>query len=231
MEKIIIPLDGFNNMEDICALIDKIQAEEFYLDKKIIWGFKINDALLHYGVDLIAEIKSEGFRVFADPKLYDIPNTIHNSIKILSEAGADIISVHASAQYIPFDLGEASKLAGITILTSFDEGMCNTVYRDEIYSKVGEFKDFILNKNYGYLVCSSEEIIDLNLKNHPNLKKIVPGIRPSWYKKSDDQTRIATPSEAIKDGADLLVIGRPILESSNIIGAINLINQEIEENL
>lgn len=228
MERIIIPLDGFENMVEICDLVTKIQEEEFYQNRKIIWGFKVNDALLNYGVDIIAELKSEGFRVFADPKLHDIHNTISNSLKLLIEAESDIISVHASAQYDPSNEEEANKLAGITVLTSLTQDQCYQVYNGEIYEVLEAFKTFIHYKKYGYMVCSSKDLLTLDREKFKDTKIITPGIRPSWYEKKDDQSRISTPEEAIKNGADLLVIGRPILESSDVIKTINLINEEIE---
>ena len=70
---------------------------------------------------------------------------------------------------------------------------------------------------YGYLVCSPQ---DLDLISDIKIKKICPGVRPEWYTTSDDQKRTMTPSEAISKGADYLVIGRPILESNDMISAV-----------
>ena len=76
-----------------------------------------------------------------------------------------------------------------------------------------------------YLVCSAQ---DLKLIHALDIKKICPGIRPRWYLQDDDQERTATPAEAIKNGADLLVIGRPLLKSDDIVGAVQRTNAEIE---
>jgi len=81
-------------------------------------------------------------------------------------------------------------------------------------------------KNYGYVVCSPKEVESLNKYS---MKKICPGIRPDWYQEKDDQKRTMTPKEAVKAGADLLVIGRPILRSDNIIEALRRTNNEMGE--
>ena len=77
---------------------------------------------------------------------------------------------------------------------------------------------------YEYLVCSAQ---DLEPIRAVGIKKICPGIRPRWYLRDDDQARTATPAEAVKNGADLLVIGRPILKSDDLVGAVQRTNAEI----
>ena len=78
--------------------------------------------------------------------------------------------------------------------------------------------------NYGYVICSGK---DLKAVRSLKIKKIVPGIRPLWYQEEDDQKRTVTPKEAIVNGADLLVIGRPILSSNNIVDSLKRTNDEI----
>jgi orotidine-5'-phosphate decarboxylase len=229
MEKIIIPLDGFESDEEIMNVVFDIQEAETLLGEKIIWGFKVNDALIKYGCRIVEKLKMEGFRVFADPKLYDIPNTMFNSLESLIKAGADIISLHCSARYTPFK-EVAPKVAGITILTSMDEGTCEFVYGGKpeapIERMVNKFAIFARECNYGYLVCSAKDLSFM--PNMQGTKLITPGIRPRWYQETDDQKRVLTPREAINAGADLLVIGRPILKAENRVEAIIKTNKEIE---
>lgn len=235
MEKIIIPLDGFEKLSDILKLIYEIKFAEEKQEEKLIWGFKINTALIQYGNNIIRIIKDAGFKVFADPKLHDISNTIHNSIKYLLSCSVDIISVHCSSVYVAKSIKSktfwisakdiSEKIAGITILTSLEKDNIRFAYNDKIDYLIYKFSEFAKKANYGYIVCPSKYIHKLVKDN--DIKIITPGIRPLWYSTKDDQINIDTPSEAIKNGADLLVIGRPILESNDKINTIRKINNDI----
>ena len=232
MEKIIIPLDGFENERELMGFVEKIQKAEILAGDHLIWGFKVNDALVEYGTSIIRRIKYEGFNVFADPKLYDIPNTMYNSLEKLINAGADIVSLHCSAMYTPLD-ETAPKVAGITILTSMSESICEVIHgksaEASIERMVNKFAIFARECHYGYLVCSATDLSFI-----PNMYKtkiITPGIRPVWYQDIDDQKRVMTPAEAIEAGADLLVIGRPILQARCKIDAIKRTNDEIADVL
>ncbi len=216
--KIILPLDNVTLKEAI-SIVEKT--------KDLVWGFKVNSLLLIEGVHAIEMIKSTGARVMADLKLYDIPNTMSTSITSLRLAGADIITVHASAAYNPVD-HQKEHLAGVTILTSFDTKTFEQVYGEDemLPMKVLEFAGYCRDKEYGYIVCSPRELVTLEPLT---IKKICPGIRPAWYKQEDDQVRTMTPGEAIKAGATLLVMGRPILRASDMAEALKKTNDEINE--
>lgn len=202
MKNIIIALDGISQ-DKALKIAQKLKGK--------VWGFKVND-LLFDDVTIIKKLKKFG-NVFADAKLYDIPNTVKNSVKNLSKYGADIITVHASGGR---DMMKAanlvrgkSKIIGVTVLTS----------------EAGNVKDAVLKlvKDIEFaglagLVCSAHELKFLSNKK---LLKIVPGIRPTWYKRHDDQKRTATPKIALDAGADFLVIGRPITKSKNPVLALN----------
>lgn len=224
MSRIILPLDGLD-MEKYESIIKTLQKAS-KKDPNLIWGVKVNDLLVDNGVEIIKELKYAGYKVFADPKLYDIPNTMRNSIKHLVNVEADIITVHCSARYIPTNQKEANRIAGVTVLTSMDEARCQSVYGKNVGESVCRFAHFAAEYKYGYLVCAAR---DLNfLPNMFNTKLICPGIRPDWYQISDDQKRVMTPAEAIKAGADLLVIGRPILQANDMVDALVKTNEEIE---
>ncbi len=212
--KVILPLDGMD-WDDALSMIE--------LTSDLVWGYKINDLLLKYGVQVIKEIKSKGHNVMADPKLFDIPNTMDNSIKELVSAGADIITVHAAADY--YSKEYASYLAGVTILTSMQAESCEVIYGDSIRDTVMDLAHRANHKGYGYIVCSADE---LSMLKDIKITKIVPGIRPKHYNRRDDQVRVSTPRQAIEYGAGLLVIGRPITSAVNVRDAIKQINEEIE---
>jgi orotidine-5'-phosphate decarboxylase len=218
MSKIIVALDRMSMAK---ALELAEQA------KGLVWGFKVNDLLLHYGAEIVYKLKAFG-NVMADPKLYDIPNTIKNSVRVLKTAGADIITVHASANYTPQE-DEREFLAGITVLTSFDEGGFADVYNQIMGDALFNFGWDLTSKNYRYMVCSGQ---DLKRFDHFDIKTICPGIRPSWYQdENDDQQRKMTPKEAVDAGADLLVMGRPLVMAEDFVEAIKRTKEEIGEQI
>jgi orotidine-5'-phosphate decarboxylase len=176
--------------------------------KGLVWGFKVND-LLYENVSIIRELKKYG-GVFVDVKLYDIPNTVANSVKRLSKAGADIITVHASGGIEMMKSAKKnsgkSKIIAVTILTSSSLNSPN--------QQVVKLAKEAIEAGLDGIVCSGHELKAVNrLSGIKSRLKIVPGIRPKWYKAKDDQKRKMTPNEAIKLGADYLVIGRPITKA------------------
>lgn len=215
MSRIILPLDGMTK-ERAMELAAAVRG--------LVWGFKVNDLLLEEGVKIIRELKPYG-NVMADPKLFDIPNTMENSLHKLIKAGADIVTIHCSALYKPPE-GTEKIVAGVTVLTSFDYKKCAMVHRRDVGKAVSDFATFASDSSYEYIVCAGTDLKVLN--KNIIIKKICPGIRPLWYQEQvDDQERTMTPADAVKAGADLLVIGRPILRASNPVEAIHRTSEEI----
>lgn len=222
MNRIILALDGMH-IEDALSFLQEIHTERQEIEKDLIWGVKLNTLLLHDGVHLVNLLKQNGFRIFADPKLYDIPQTMTHSINLLDAAGADIITVHCSAMYKSNEV-DMSKIAGVTLLSSFNEDKCKYIYNNETEALLLHLSNTAAINDYGYIVCSPE---DLNKLISIPTKKICPGIRPEWYSKKHDQKRVATPQEAIDNGAHLIVIGRPITKAKNKIDALLRLNEEL----
>lgn len=191
-QRTIVALDGISEKEalGIARLL-----------KGRVWGFKVND-LLFENIGIIGKLKKFG-KVFADAKLYDIPNTVANGVRRLSAAGADMITVHASGGVEMVRAAKKaagrSKILAVTVLTSFIRNQSKNVLKlAEDAKRAGA----------DGIVCSGHE---LKYLAKFSLLKVVPGIRPKWYKEKDDQKRTMAPEEAIKLGADFLVIGRPII--------------------
>lgn len=205
-EKIIIALDG-NTIEKSLSIAKSL--------KEYVWGYKIND-LLYEDTSVIDQLKEIG-RVFVDVKLYDIPNTVANTVRRLSKKGADIITVHASGG---IDMMKAakknagdSKIIAVTVLTSTKS--------PDTKMKVLQLTKDAIKAGVDGIVCSSHELQAVNkIPGMESKLKIVPGIRPEWYTKKDDQVRTMTPAAAISLGVDYLVIGRPITESKNPLKAL-----------
>lgn len=194
----------------------------------LVWGYKIRRAVLDCGLGVLAEIRPYG-RVMLDFKLYDIPSAMTESLRQHLSAGADITTVHCTAGYDPAAEGlSGEKLAGVTVLTSIGPEHFSRYYRGPgIAAMVARMAREAAGR-YGYLVCSAR---DLGAIQELPIKKICPGIRPAWYTRGDDQQRTATPADAIRAGAHLLVIGRPLLEAADIQGALRRTNQEIASAL
>jgi len=211
MSELIISLDKLS-MDYALELAEKASGK--------VWGFKVNDLLLHYGAQIIYELRVFG-KVMADPKLFDIPNTMHNGIQCLKTAGANIITVHCASGYLAED-DETEILAGVTCLTSMPDSVCKDLYGLERDSAITKLAD--IGSQYKYLVCSVSDLIDLDSAQ----QTICPGIRPSWYQEPDDQIKTATPSQAAQAGADLIVVGRPLTHSEDFSEALGRTLEELE---
>lgn len=163
---------------------------------------------------IVSAIKAAGGEVFYDGKFNDIPNTVGQASKQAANLGVKIFNVHASSGIKA--MMEAVKNRGdsqvfaVTVLTSIDEANSNLIFGMNQKPKVLEMAYHAYLSGCQGIICSGEEL--LMLSEDPitkSLKKIIPGIRPSFASK-DDQQRIMTPREAMEAGADYLVIGRPI---------------------
>lgn len=219
MNRIILPLDNLS-WSETKPILEKTQG--------LVWGYKLRKVILEKSIGIIDRIKDYG-NVMIDFKLYDIPMAITESLHEHFDCGALISTVHCTAQYEPNGTLDPVGIVGVTILTSFSDEQFKKYYKGpEIIDTVREMVWFAKNNKYGYIVCSP---LELEFLKDIKIIKICPGIRPLWYDKSDDQRRVSTPSYAIKNGAGLLVIGRPLLNVPNIKEAIYKTNLEISKAL
>ncbi len=217
--RIILPLDH----------VTWAQAREVMTKTKdLVWGYKIRRSILEHGLNVLTDIRDYG-RVMLDFKLYDIPSAMTESLSLHIAAGADITTVHCTSGYDPPNHGlPRDHIAGVTILTSMEHKVFKRYYKGETLAQMVEWMAADAVSRYEYLVCSAA---DLHRIRSVAIKKICPGIRPLWYLKADDQERTATPAQAVANGADLLVIGRPILRAADIAEAVQRTNEEIFQAL
>jgi len=168
-------------------------------------------------LDLVA---NAGFEIFFDIKFHDIPNTVKSSIESFKGFPIKFFTVHLSGGKSMLSAAtEAAELInagciGVSVLTSLSKEEANTVYTRSIENTVGDMFELAKISGCAGVVCSP---LELNLAKAviPNLIKITPGIRAS-QNKTDDQTRTLSAKAAITQGADFLVIGRPITEANDI---------------
>ncbi len=193
--------------------------------------FKIGlQMLANSGPSVFAEImqRHSRARFFYDAKFHDIPLIVEAAAKNSGRLpGIEFVSIHASAGKAAMRQAATAcphvKFLAITALTSLSDEECQAVYGSDRRSVVLRFADWAAECNLAGIVCSPLEL--QHLKDHPltrpdgeRLLRVVPGIRPTWAR-SDDQIATATPYEAVRDGADYLVIGRPIISPPAAIGS------------
>jgi orotidine-5'-phosphate decarboxylase len=182
---------------------------------------KMNSALRVMGAAAFDLLAGMGVKAFADFKLDDIPATMRLDAKWLSFVRPEIVTVKCSADIAGMKaFKEAAhpdiKVIGVTVLTTFDDSQSLRVYGRPVKQAVIDFADLALDAGIDGIVCSPQELEILGKhERFGKLIKIVPGVRPAWYRDDkDDQKRVMTPEEAMYRGADYLVVGRPVTKSN-----------------
>ena len=223
--KIIIPLD----LEYSAAIH---MAKNFDAN---LCRLKIGSQLFtSSGPQIIKELNSLGFDVFLDLKFHDIPNTVYEAVKSAADLGIWMVNVHASGGRAML---EASKkalegfdqpplLIAVTVLTSLSEDSLSEVGIKNLSEQVLRLAELTNECDLNGVVCASTDVQAIKNRFGKDFITVTPGIRPN-DSKVNDQNRISTPSEAVKNGSDYLVIGRPITGSENPTKALEEINKEI----
>lgn len=223
---IIIPLD-VDSRGDAIAIVDRCGNDVWY---KV--GFQL---FTRCGPPVVEELKSRGCSVFLDLKFHDIPNTVAKGAKAAADLGADLITLHAvgACRMIAAAReaveGSNTKILAVTVLTSLsDEELRSEVGLPETAAEaVPRLAKQSVEAGAHGLVASPKEITLIRDAVGPVPLIVTPGIRPAWAS-TDDQARIATPAQAAKDGADFIVIGRPITKHENPAEAVRLILEEVQ---
>lgn len=239
----IFPAIDVDTLDEAKRLMDELVG----LVTHVKFGLQL--ATRESWADGIAAAKERGFKVFCDAKFKDIPNTVEHAAYSLAYHGPGFFTVMADNSrealhairtgvdraVTELKLAEKPKIIGVTVLTSIDPEECMQIYGGEVQTKTLQFGTNAAEAGLDAIVCSPEELSLFR----PNDKfkdtiLITPGVRPVWAS-ANDQSRITTPGEAIRRGADMLVIGRPITQPPKEIGsmkeAVNRILEEIEEAL
>jgi orotidine-5'-phosphate decarboxylase len=176
----------------------------------------------------VRAIRETGIPVFLDLKFHDIPNTTAAAIAQVTELDIQMTTIHlsggeamvkralASAEEAAEKQGVTSPLVlGVSVLTSLDDDDIENIgFKRTANDQVLHLAEQAVSWGIKGMVCSSLEIAAIKERFGESLKLIVPGIRPA-ESAIDDQKRIMTPHDAIEQGADYLVIGRPITQSEN----------------
>ena len=182
------------------------------------------------GRECVLNAAGKGFDIFLDLKLHDIPNTVKKSIDGLVNLPIKMMTVHASGgqkmleESVAATINTDIKIFGVTALTSLSDTDTSFIYKREAKEQVLAMIELAKKSSIHGVVCSPQELS--LVKNNSNLLTITPGIRLKSL--DDDQTRVMTPKEAIDNGSDFLVIGRPITASNNIKNSLKEIYDSIQ---
>ena len=183
------------------------------------------------GLDLARQLASEGKKVFLDLKLHDIGNTVTEGVQSLRNLGVSFLTVHAYPQTMRGAVegrGDAKmRLLAVTALTSYDDGdLRDAGYGLAVRDLVRLRAEQARHAGIDGIVCSAAETELVRDVIGPDMVIVTPGIRPSGSA-AGDQKRTLTPGEAIRAGADHLVIGRPIIREADPRAAAAAIMDEI----
>jgi orotidine-5'-phosphate decarboxylase len=188
------------------------------------------------GPKLVCDLRESGKKIFLDLKFHDIPNTVASAVKSVIELGCSMLTVHASGGRKMLQAAvEASAsaprpltLLAVTILTSMaDDDLAEVGMPVGAWDHAIALGKLAIHSGFNGLVASPQEVQELRSILGPNISIVTPGIRPAGSH-AGDQARVATPQDAIRRGADYLVVGRPITESLDPASAAKSIVQEIE---
>jgi len=187
----------------------------------VVGAFKVGKELfVNTGPDIVRAIQEEGCEVFLDLKFHDIPHTVERAVAAAVQLKVSMLTVHTAGgadmlRAAQEAAGEETLVLGVTVLTSMDGADLNSVgVSDEPPAQVERLGRLAVQSGLGGLVCSPKEIGLLRDVLPREVRLVTPGIRPSGSD-GGDQKRTLTPPEAIRAGADWLVIGRPITAAEN----------------
>ncbi|MCD8198946.1 MAG: orotidine-5'-phosphate decarboxylase [Phascolarctobacterium sp.] len=193
------------------------------------------------GNEIISFLKEEGKKVFLDLKLQDIPNTVAHAMTVLAALGADMLNLHATGgRKMMLEAAEAvheaaakegkkpPKLLAVTVLTSMDEiQFADLNYKNTIAEQVIALASLAKEAGMDGVVASPKEAAAIRRACGRDFLIVTPGVRPIGAA-LDDQSRVATPAAALKNGATHIVVGRPVTKAENRRAAAEAIASEIK---
>lgn len=223
--RVIVALD-FSNASDTLNLVDKLDSS--------LCRLKVGKELFTAaGPQLVEKLMRKGFDIFLDLKYHDIPNTVANACRAANSLGVWMVNVHAlggrkmlmaARDAIPQG---STKLIAVTLLTSMDQDDLDDIglqgKPEQIVERLARLADDCALDG---VVCSALETARLRQSLGNRFCLVTPGIRPSDGQ-TDDQKRVSTPQQAISNGANYLVIGRPVTQATDPLLMCQQLNSEI----
>ena len=196
---------------------------------------------IKFGPDIVKEAVGRGVKVMLDLKLHDIPNTVKRAVVNVSELGAELLTIHSSGGMAMLKAAregieeaeqkqgiKGPKLLAVTVLTSIHE---NSLHNElgvnrSVEEQVASLAKLAQEAGMDGVVASPKEIKLIREACGEDFLIVTPGIRPAGAS-LDDQKRVCTPAEAVNDGADFIVIGRPIVKADDPLEALTRILEDI----
>lgn len=226
-DRIIVALD-VDSAAKACEVMGDLRGE--------VGTFKIGLQLFTAaGVAFVREVAESGVKIFLDLKFHDIPNTVANAAVEAARLGVWMFNVHALGgkemmQRTANAVGETCekegivrpKVVAVTVLTSSNvETLKEAGIETSVESEVGRLAKLAADSGLDGVVASPHEIgVVRKTVSEKDFLIVTPGIRP-FNATNDDQKRVMTPAEAISAGSNYLVIGRPIVQAKDRVGAVN----------
>lgn len=223
--RIFVALDGFESFGEMASFVRQLAplGVKYKARNPLFWRF---------GAQALNDIGLCGPDLFADVKLNDIGNSAAEDLNTLIKLYyPGFVTCHLSGSsnmlksLSAIATGTATNPVGVSILTDMDEDDCYDIYEHSPDDMVNFLAERALEHHMRYLVCSPREIAKVK-KRHPDIIGITPAIRAADAP-PDDQQRTATASQAIADGADYLVIGRPITKAPDPVAAAKAFIEEV----
>lgn len=208
------------------------------------WMDRLDDAVTFYKIglellcggeyfDVLRELKDRGKKIFVDLKLHDVPATVAGAVRGLARYGIDFCTVHCDAVAMLRAADEAKgamRLLAVTVLTSNDQDdLASLGVHGSVAGTVVARAKLAQECGIDGVVCSGADLSSLR-KTAPDLLTVCPGIRPAGPT-NDDQKRVVDVRTAFADGADYIVVGRPIRQAADPRAMANQIVTQIESAL
>ena len=224
-QRIIVAIDTFD-LKQANVILDQLDPD--------LCMIKIGSIAFNaFGKSFLQHASSQGFKIFLDLKLHDIPNTIHETILGFNDCKIDMLTVHLSGgeemlkKAMLAGKSINAKVIGVSILTSLDEEDSLALFNNKLENQISNLFKIAVKANVDGIVCSPHELGMANRILNSDSIKITPGIRD--IKAEDDQARTMSAKEAIEKGATFLVIGRPITQAQDISTALKTFSDSIEK--
>ena len=211
-KRLIVALD-FKNFDEMSKFAEKLDPNKCIV--KVGLQLFLSD-----GLRVLDYLSDKGFDIFLDLKLHDIPNTVMKAIEQITKFNVLMTTIHLQGGLemikAAIEVKKQTKLIGVSLLTSLDTTDTELMYGNQLNDQFIKLLKVAEQSEIDGIVCSPKELQSITTNE---LIKVVPGIRNS--KLADDQKRVMTAKEAYENGADYIVVGRPITLSENIENTVD----------
>ena len=193
------------------------------------------------GPSIVQAFKDRGFKVFLDLKLHDIPHQVRGAARSAALAGADLLTVHglgaskmlaaarAGVEDAAEKLGHRPQVIAVTVLTSMDAAALAEIgVSRPVAEEAAALATLAREAGIDGVVCSPQEAAEMRALLGPDALVVTPGVRPAGAD-AGDQSRVATPAQAVEAGASHIVVGRPVTQAQDPVEAFEAIAREMAD--